>query len=145
MKMLAKFPKYQILYHSIYYSIVRAIVGTALFIEGIKFAGNRAMLFEIVEKSRIGGLAFILEHHVIFTLLVGGLFIAIGLLTRVAILFELLIFIGVLLNPHAEFGLYSVYGNFGFSLFITLVLIILLIAGSGHYSVDYYFKKKNVK
>ncbi len=145
MKTLTNIPKFQAIYHSFFYDLFRAIVGIVLLVEGIKFAGNSSMLYGIVENSRVGGLAFILEHHVIFTLIVGGLFIAIGLLTRIAVIFELLIFLGVLINPHAEFGLFSVYGNFAFSLIITLVLIFIFIAGSGQFSADKYFKRKTNK
>ena len=142
MKILTNIPRFPWLYHSIFYDLVRATVGIILLIEGIRFAGNSAMLFGIVEKSRIGGLAFILEHHVVFTLIVGGIFITIGLLTRLSVVFVILVFAGVLINQHAEFGLYSLYGNFAFSLIITLVLVLLFVAGSGKFSVDHYLKSK---
>ncbi len=130
------------IYHSVFYDLTRFIVGVILLMEGIRLVGDSSTLFGIVDRSRIGGLAFILEHHVIFTLIAGGILIAIGLLTRIAILFELLIFIGVLFNHDAQFGLYSVYGNVAFSLVITLVLIVIFLAGSGTISADHYLKKK---
>lgn len=72
-----------------------------------------------------------------FTLLVGGVLIALGLITRIAILFQLPVFIGVIFNQHAQYGLYSVYSELGFAIVITAVLIAFLVLGSGKFSVDY--------
>ncbi len=144
MNSTAKFSKYSKAHHLFVIDLIRFLLGIVIFIEGIRFVSNSSMLSEIIDNSRIGGLAIILEHHVAFSLLAGGFFIAIGLLTRIAILFQLPIFIGVLLNYHAVYGLFSVYGNATFSLIITFVLLIIFISGSGKYSIDYLIKKKRI-
>lgn len=126
-------------------NIVRILTGIVIFAEGIAFVNNSVMLFHIVEKSRIGGFALILEHHVAFSLLAGGILIALGLITRIAVLFQLPIFFGVLLNPHAQYGLYAVYGNQTFSIVILFFLIVLLIWGPGKFSADYRLRQGKLK
>jgi uncharacterized membrane protein YphA (DoxX/SURF4 family) len=105
------------------------------------FVSDGSSLNEIIDNSRVGGLAMILEHHVAFTLLAGGILITLGLLTRLAIIFQLPVFIGVLLNPHVKYGLYSVYNEYTFSIFMVLILVVMLIYGSGPYSVDHFLKR----
>jgi uncharacterized membrane protein YphA (DoxX/SURF4 family) len=109
------------------------------------FVQDSDSLNMIINNSRIGGLAFILEHHVAFTLLVGGILITIGMLTRLAILFQFPVFIGAIINQHVQYGLYSVYSELTFSIIISLILIVLFFIGSGPFSVDHYLFKKDKK
>jgi len=144
MKTVAKNSNYFTGHLGLLVDVARIGTGIIIFIEGLHFINNSSMLSQIFNNSRVGGFAIILEHHVAFTLLVGGVFIAIGFITRISILFELLVFVGVLFNQHVHYGLYTVYGNFTFALFITLVLIALLITGPGKFSVDYLIKENKL-
>lgn len=121
--------------------LLRIIVGVIIFYQGVMFVQNGEALDEIINRSRIGGWAFILEHHVAFTLLVGGILIAIGLITRWAVAFQFPVFIGMIINQHATHGLYSVYSNLGLAYGVTIVLVLLFITGPGSFSVDQKMKK----
>ena len=96
-------------------------------------------LNQIINNSRIGGLAFILEHHVAFTLLVGGILIsAIGMLTRLAIVFQFPVFIGAIINFNVDYGLYCVIRELTFSIFITLILIVFFYRSRPVFSRSLY-------
>jgi putative oxidoreductase len=137
MKWLALFRKYSGENQPFALNLFRIALGLVIFYKGILFVQDTEALNLIIEKSRIGGFAFILEHHVAFTLLVGGVLIALGLITRIAVLFQFPVFLGVILNQHANYGLYAVYSELGFAVVITFFLIAFLILGSGRFSVDY--------
>lgn len=132
---------YRMLHHPFVFDLVRVMLGILIFYKGVMFVSDGSSLNEIIDNSRVGGLAMILEHHVAFTLLAGGILITLGLLTRLAIIFQLPVFIGVLLNPHVKYGLYSVYNEYTFSIFMVLILVVMLIYGSGPYSVDHFLKR----
>ncbi len=123
--------------------LFRIVVGVIIFYQGVMFVQNGEALDEIINRSRIGGWAFILEHHVAFTLLVGGILIAIGLITRWAVAFQFPVFIGMIINQHATHGLYSVYSNLSLAYGITVVLALLFVMGPGLFSVDQRMKKES--
>jgi putative oxidoreductase len=141
MKWLKKFQKYSDEHQPFVFDLMRIVLGIAIFYKGLLFVQDGDALNLIIERSRIGGFAFILEHHVAFTLLVGGILIALGLITRIAVLFQFPVFLGVILNQHAQYGLYSVYSELGFALIVMLVLIVFLVLGSGTFSVDHAMRR----
>lgn len=145
MKILPKFERYCDIHCPFVLDLMRVMVGIVLFYKGILFVQDGDALNQIIANSRIGGMAFILEHHVAFTLLVGGILIAIGLLTRIAILFQFPVFIGVIINQHVNYGLYSVYSEVTFAIIITLVLILFFVIGPGPFSADHYVFRKERK
>ncbi len=127
-------------HHSRWIDVIRILVGTTIFIRGIFFIQNSEALIKILHNSNMMGWAFILEHHVAFTYLVGGIFIAIGLLTRIAVIFELPVFFGMIFCCLTDTGFFSVFSDLAFSGVIFLLLIFYLIWGSGDLSVDAYMR-----
>ena len=127
--------------HPRWLDLLRIALGLAIFIKGIFFIENSEALLEILKNSRISGWAFIVEHHVAFTYLVGGILIAIGLLTRIAIIFELPVFFGSLFGFIFNKGFFTVFSDFGFSLVVFCLLIFFLIFGPGPWSVDTRMKE----
>ena len=143
MKILPTFEHYCDEHCPFVLDLMRVILGVIIFYKGVMFVQDSDSLFQIINNSRIGGLAFILEHHVAFTLLVGGILITLGMLTRLAILFQFPLFIGAIVNYHVQYGLYSVYSELTFSIIITMVLILFFFIGSGPFSVDHYLFRKD--
>lgn len=127
-------------HHPKWIDFLRMSLGVAIFIKGIVFLSNPEALLTIMRESNLRGWSFILEHHVAFTYLVGGILIAIGLLTRIAILFALLVFIGSIFCCITNFGFFSVYSDLAFSIVVFFLLIFFLIIGPGPWSVDRYMK-----
>ncbi|MCW8980308.1 MULTISPECIES: DoxX family protein [Altibacter] len=117
--------------------IVRVALGAFLFIKGINFMADAAMLVELFEplEGYAGGMLAV--HYVAPAHFIGGLLIAFGLLTRWAVIAQLPILIGaVLINFLGEFNT----GNFLLASIVLLVCIFFLFYGSGKHSVDKYLK-----
>jgi uncharacterized membrane protein YphA (DoxX/SURF4 family) len=131
---------YADIHHHIWIDIIRIFLGIAIFIKGIYFIHNSDALLEIMQNSRIRGWTFIVEHQVAFTYLVGGILIAMGLLTRVAIAFSIVVFFGSIFCCLTNSGFFSVYSDLAFSIIVFVLLIFYLIWGPGKFSVDAYMK-----
>ena len=127
-------------HHPGWMDLLRIALGIAIFIKGIFFLRNQEALLTIMQESNLKGWSFILQHHVAFTYLVGGIFIAIGLLTRVAIAFALLVFFGSIFCCITHFGFFSVFSDLTFSIIVFVLLILFFILGPGPWSVDKYMK-----
>ncbi|MBR9999125.1 MAG: DoxX family protein [Cyclobacteriaceae bacterium] len=137
---LSSFKHYVDIHHPMWLDIIRIFLGIAIFIKGIFFIQNSDALLEIMQNSQIKGWAFIVEHQVAFTYLVGGILIAMGLLTRVAIAFSLLVFFGSIFCYVTQTGFFSVYSDLAFSVIVFVLLIFYMILGPGKFSVDAYMK-----
>jgi putative oxidoreductase len=137
---LNTFRHYVDIHHPMWLDIIRIFLGIAIFIKGIFFIQNSDALLEIMQHSRIKGWAFIVEHQVAFTYLVGGILIAIGLLTRIAIAFSLLVFFGSIFCCLTDTGFFSVYSDLAFSVVVFVLLIFYMVWGPGKFSVDTYMK-----
>ena len=131
------------LHHPRWMDIIRILLGIAIFIKGIYFIHNPEALLQILQNSKISGWTLIVEHHVAFTYLVGGILIAIGLITRIAIIFQLPVFFGSIFCCLTHRGFFSVFSDLTFSIIMFVLLIFFLIWGPGRFSVDAYMKKKS--
>lgn len=129
-------------HHPVWLDLLRMALGMAIFIKGILFINNPQALVDILGKSRISGWTFIVQHHVAFTYLVGGILIGIGLITRIAIIFEIPVFFGSLFCYITQTGFFSVYSDFAFSLIVFVLLLFFLIFGPGRWSMDFSMKEK---
>lgn len=141
MSAFSKIDRYVSKHYPFVLDLLRIVVGAVIFYQGVMFVKNGEALDMIINRSTIGGWAFILEHHVAFTLLVGGILITIGLITRWAIAFQFPVFLGMIINQHATQGLYSVYSELSFAYGITIILVLLFILGPGPFSVDQRMRK----
>ena len=117
--------------------ILRVALGVFLFIKGIDFIQNSEVLTELIKpfKSYAGGMLII--HYIAPAHFVGGLLIAFGLLTRLAIIVQFPIIIGaVITNFLGEMDI----TNLILSLVAFIVCVFFLFYGSGKHSVDYKLK-----
>ena len=117
--------------------ILRVVLGVFLFIKGIDFMGNSAMLMQLFKpmENLAGGMIII--HYVAPAHFVGGTLIAFGLLTRWAIIAQIPILIGAIaINFVGELNSY----NLILATITFLICIFFLFYGSGKHSLDYYFK-----
>lgn len=133
------------IHHPMWLDVIRIFLGIAIFIKGIYFIHNSDALLELMEHSRIRGWTFIVEHQVAFTYLVGGILIAMGLLTRVAIAFALLVFFGSIFGYITNLGFFSIYSDLVFSVIVFILLIFYMIWGPGKFSVDAYMRSHKGK
>jgi uncharacterized membrane protein YphA (DoxX/SURF4 family) len=121
---------------------IRILLGIFLFWKGVVFIQNIDVLKAVINQSPfITVLSFWLAHYIVFAHLLGGLLISLGLLTRPAVLANLPILIGALFFVHAPTGLFNVHNETGLSILVLLLLIVIMIEGSGPFSYDGYMRR----
>lgn len=128
-------------HHPIWIDFLRIGLGIFILAKGIMFVQNTAAIHTILQNSEFPWVSIGLAHYVAFAHLVGGLLIAIGLITRVAILFQIPILLGAVFYVNAERGFYTENSELWVSLIVLALLVFFLIFGSGKFSVDHLIKK----
>ena len=117
--------------------LLRIALGVFLFIKGINFMSDSAMLMTLFKplESMAGGMLVI--HYVAPAHFIGGTLIAFGLLTRWAILAQIPILIGAIaINFVGD----MIVNNLILAVITLLVSVFFLFYGSGKHSADYYLK-----
>lgn len=117
--------------------LVRVALGIFLFIKGIHFMSDTAMLMSLFKplQNMAGGM--IIVHYVAPAHFIGGVLIAFGLLTRWTIIAQIPILIGaILINFVGEMNM----DNLILAIITLLICSFFLLYGSGKHSLDYYFK-----
>ncbi|HVI47088.1 MAG TPA: DoxX family protein, partial [Chitinophaga sp.] len=142
MNMLQKVENWGDTHHPNWLSAVRILLGLFLMWVGVLFVQNiNALTSLIKENPALTTLSFFLAHYIVFAHTVGGLFIAMGLLTRVGVLANIPVLLGAVLFVHSRTGLFNVYPVLGLSILVLFLLIIFLVEGSGRISVDEYMRR----
>ncbi|NEM99075.1 DoxX family protein [Pontibacter burrus] len=117
---------------------LRILLGLFLFVKGIFFLEHTTDVFYIFGSGQefiSAGKAHFLTSAVH---IVGGLMIAFGMLTRLALLCQIPILLGALLivNPNRSSGISVDNSELVLSLVITALLLFFMFVGPGRYSVD---------
>jgi putative oxidoreductase len=119
---------------------LRLVTGLLLLLKGIYFVSNSQHLEVIIMASSARSAVNFLVSYITFAHLFGGAFIMLGLLTRFAVILQIPILIGALyfnLTPNA-FGTGS---ELLLSVVVLVLLIYVLLYGSGPISMDDYLRK----
>jgi putative oxidoreductase len=123
--------------------LVRIYLGVALFVRGMVFWAYEGddPLFGYHQDihSLFAQAAF--AHYIIGAHLAGGLLMAIGLLTRIAALIQIPILFVAVTFLHAREGLFAAGQNLELSALVLFLLVLILIQGSGRWSVDAWLAK----
>jgi uncharacterized membrane protein YphA (DoxX/SURF4 family) len=127
-------------HHTIWLDIIRIVLGVFIFIKGVSFIGDTGPLQELM-GAHFKYFPVFIVHYVAFAHLVGGILIAIGLLTRVAVAFQLPVLIGAVFFINMAPGFTAINSELWLSLIVLLLLIFYFIYGSGPISVDAYMEK----
>ncbi|TXK22023.1 DoxX family protein [Pontibacter qinzhouensis] len=130
-------------HHPLWIDFLRMALGIFIFVKGWLFIQDTAALQQIMNNSQFQWVSFGIAHYVAFAHLVGGILIAIGLITRAAILFQIPILIGAVFFINPERGFYSQNTELWSSIIVLALLIFFLIFGSGRLSADYRIKEKH--
>ncbi|MDQ3845156.1 MAG: DoxX family protein [Bacteroidota bacterium] len=119
----------------------RIILGGILLVKGLFFISHAEQLRELILTSRFAAGVGFLAAYVIFAHLFGGVFIIVGLLTRLAVILQIPVLLGAIFFILPAQGM----NDFGFELIISLVVLGLMIyvlkKGSGEISMDDYLKE----
>ena len=121
-------------------AILRISLGLIIFFKGLFFIQNTDAISAMISNSAVSIYAVFLAHYVALAHLVGGFLIVIGLITRVAILFQLPVLIGAVVFVNADKGFFSMQSELGLSLLVLALLLFFLVFGSGKFSVDEFMR-----
>ena len=122
--------------------ILRISLGALLLFRGIWYAINVGDIYpKIDEVFFVSG--FVTSHYLITVHIVGGILIMIGLLTRLAIIFQLPIFIGAIFFLAGKDLLFGLDTNLEFAIQTLGLLVVFFFYGSGKWSVDHLLMRKN--
>jgi putative oxidoreductase len=142
MNMLQRVEHWGDTHHPNWLSVVRILLGVFLVYVGIRFVQDRDALISMIKQNpAMATLSVLLGHYVVFAHIVGGLFIAMGLLTRVSALVNIPVLLGAVFFVHSPTGLFTLYPIMGISLLVLFLLIFFLVEGSGRISVDDYMRR----
>jgi|SRR6478672_3712414 len=120
--------------------VARILVGTVLLVKGILFMSNSAQLQQLIRSSHFSDWVRFLTAYIIFAHLFGGVFIIVGLLTRIAAALQIPVLLGAIFfvlpwEGHIT-GLYELI----LSIVVLILLLFILWKGSGEFSMEQYLK-----
>jgi putative oxidoreductase len=121
----------------------RVILGACLFIRGISFLNNTLALQQLIENSSLDNLDNSLWIALIITWihLLGGVFISLGLFTRISVWVQIPFVLGAIFLIHIRNSVFSAQSDIIFPLFILVLLLVFAVEGGGQVSMDAYVKK----
>ena len=136
-------------HHAKWLDAVRIVLGLLILSKGIAFISDTSAQRDwIIQNSTFGfsGLmAMAVVHTVALAHIVGGILIAIGLVTRFASVIQIPILVGAIFFVNLTKGFSSLNSELWLSVIVLMLLILFWIAGSGLYSVDAFMKKQTGK
>jgi len=118
----------------------RIILGLVIFLKGVYFIQNTDAINAMLANSAVSIYSVFLAHCVALAHLMGGVLIAIGLITRMAVIFQIPILIGAIVFVHASQGFFYNQAELGLSIIVLTMLIFFLVFGSGKISVDAFMR-----
>lgn len=117
-------------------AILRVFLGLSLFIKGIRFIQDKTEIAQVFHESLILQKYFWLQTIIPWMNLLCGVFIIIGLYTRLAVLIQIPILIGAIVFVNTKKGLFAGESELAFSIVILVLLIFFLFFGGGYLSYD---------
>lgn len=118
--------------------LIRIFLGVALFIRGVLFIADSSRIVDLVQ---LGDGEFlmpsVLMYVAILAHLLGGLMLAVGLLTQIAALFQIPVLLGAVYISTIRGGLVGPDQSLELSALVLFLLVILFVFGAGRVSVDY--------
>jgi uncharacterized membrane protein YphA (DoxX/SURF4 family) len=120
--------------------VVRIALGVFLLLKGIAFMDNTAYLKSLIDDQNVVDLSptllMILVYYVTFAHMVGGILIAVGILTRLGCIIQIPIVLGaVFLTSIFQEPINAMAWP---SITALILLVLFLILGSGPISLDRY-------
>ena len=144
MKEMSSFRHWLDSHHDLFLDLIRVYLGTGLFVKGIFLMTHRDFFMQTIDQ--VGSLWFApaaIAHYVVPAHLVGGVLLALGLLTRLAALVQIPVLLGALFYvylPHIT--QLEPRQNLEFSALVLFLLVLFSIYGAGRWSLDAYLMKR---
>jgi uncharacterized membrane protein YphA (DoxX/SURF4 family) len=128
-------------HHPKWLDIVRIALGVFLCYKGIDFLRNMAVMSDLLShRMAFGSFSIIMiGHFIVFAHILGGILIAIGVLTRFACLIQIPILLGavILILFNSSDAVLRPYSEGIISVVVLLLLIYFLIVGNGPLHFDF--------
>ncbi len=144
LKALLQLEKWGDSHHPSWLDILRVLLGVFLFLKGVSFISDTTASSALIKGSYFNMWSVGIIHYVAFAHIFGGILIAAGCLTRIAILFQLPVLLGAVFFANIRQGFASINSEFWLALFTLFLLVLFLIMGSGKISFDNYLKNNQV-
>lgn len=129
-------------HHPKWIDYLRILLGIILILKGITLILNREQVMLNMELSSIDVFSFLVtSQYVLVFYIAGGLLVALGLLTRVIVLFQIPILIATIIFIDYHKGLFALNSELIYSILILGLLIFYFVYGSGKFSLDYFLSK----
>lgn len=114
--------------------VLRLMFGAFIFYKGILYLTQTEVLYSIFKTVGGEGAYFFMVHYVALSHLCGGLFIMMGLITRLSALMQLPILLGAIV-----FNILGSLSNLSLAeaVITFIICIFFVLYGSGKHSVDY--------
>ena len=132
-------------HHSGWIDPLRIILGLFLVVKGVMLVGNSDLIVASILNTKLQFIAFFAAMYAIGFLLVGGLLIMSGLLTRIIALFELPVLILEIFFIHLPKAFAPVNYELSYSLITFFLLLFFVFFGSGPLSTDSWLERKKGK
>jgi uncharacterized membrane protein YphA (DoxX/SURF4 family) len=132
-------------HHPKYLDILRIVFGAFLIIKGIEFANSTTTVTNLV-TGQIPFNSFMvlfLVQYIVFSHIMGGFLISIGMLTRAAALVQIPILLGAII--FVDWQIMLPFSQFLVALFTLILLIMFSVVGSGPWSVDHEIDVKHIR
>lgn len=144
MNMLHRFEVWGDTHHPKYMDIVRIALGIFLIFKGVDFLRHMGIMSDLITRSLSFGSFFVimLGHYIVFAHIIGGILLALGLLTRFACLIQIPILLGAIIFINFTGDTFRPYSEIILSIVVLLLLIYFLIAGNGPWSFDFDKEEK---
>ena len=143
MTTLAKIEDWSSRNHPRWLDIFRIILGGILLWKGYDFAFHRQSIYDMVVGSKQPPYSYALIYYKTMVLMVGGVLIMTGTITRIACAFILPLLTGAIIFYHESSGFYTdQFTPFWLLILLLVFTIIFLIDGSGPWSLDEVMKRE---
>ena len=128
-------------HHPKWIDLLRVLLGLILLWKGIFFIRHTEDVVFLIRSISFEYYSMSIAHYVIGAYLAGGLLIAVGLLTRPVIIFQLPAIIGSLVVAAYGVSAPNISAEPELMVIVLFLLLFFLVEGSGKFSVDGYLKK----
>ena len=127
-------------YREIAFDLMRIYLGVGLFVRGVLFLYDSAAYTALLPDTAPEMMSTPALIYVVAAIhLVGGALMAVGLWTRIAALAQIPVLAGAVFLSLG--GFFSADQSFEFSSLVLFLLLLVLVYGSGRWSVDHYWRQ----
>ena len=124
---------------------LRIFLGLIIFAKGVSFINDREAVQQLIEQTNFQLSIWGAVHYVVFTHIVGGLFIILGFQTRLACILLIPVLISAVFFVNITNGFSFLNSELWLSILVLCLLIVFSISGSGNFSLHKMMNKPGYK